>query len=167
MPRLFTLEAALALLPRVRELMARTQQQRQDYLAAERQLADAVQTVRGNGQRADTLRQAQEAAARALRQAQQTVETLQDLGCEVKDLEMGLVDFRSLREGREVYLCWRVGEETISYWHELDAGFGGRQPPRLGAVDTSRSLPLAREAGTDKESRYHDAARSSHPVSGY
>ena len=108
--------------------MARAQQQRRDYLAAERQLAGAMQTVRGNGQRADTLRQAQEAAARALRQAQQTVETLQDLGCEVKDLEMGLVDFRSLREGREVYLCWRVGEETISYWHELDAGFGGRQP---------------------------------------
>lgn len=108
--------------------MARAQQQRRDYLAAERQLADAVQTVRGNGHRADTLRQAQVAATRALRQAQQTVEELHALGCEVKDLEMGLVDFRSLREGREVYLCWHVGEETISYWHELDAGFGGRQP---------------------------------------
>ena len=106
--RLFTLEAALELLPRVRELMARAQQQRRDYLAAERQLAGAMQTVRGNGHRADTLRQAEVAATRALRQAQQTVEALQDLGCEVKDLEMGLVDFRSLREGREVYLCWRV-----------------------------------------------------------
>ena len=128
MPRLFTLDAALALLPRVRELMARAQQQRRDYLAAERQLADAVQTVRGNGHRADTLRQAQLTARRTLRQVQQTVEALHALGCEVKDLEMGLVDFRSLREGREVYLCWRFGEETISYWHELDTGFGGRQP---------------------------------------
>ncbi len=128
MPRLFTLEAAIALLPRVRELMARAQQQHRAYRAAERQLAGAVQTVRGNGQQADTLRQAQIAATRALRHAQQTVEALHALGCEVKDLEMGLVDFRSLREGREVYLCWRVGEETISYWHELDTGFGGRQP---------------------------------------
>ncbi len=128
MPRLFTLEAAIALLPRVRELMARAQQQRHDYLAAERQLAEAVQTVRGNGHRADTLQSAQEAAARALRQVRQTVEALQATGCEVKDLELGLVDFRSQREGREVYLCWRVGEATISYWHELDAGFGGRQP---------------------------------------
>ncbi len=108
--------------------MARAQQQRHDYLAAERQLAEAVQTVRGNGHRADTLQSAQEAAARALRQVRQTVEALQATGCEVKDLELGLVDFRSQREGREVYLCWRVGEATISYWHELDAGFGGRQP---------------------------------------
>ncbi|MAG35037.1 MAG: hypothetical protein CL878_02130 [Dehalococcoidia bacterium] len=128
MPRLFTLEEALALLPRVQKLMNRAQKQRLDYAAAERQLASAVQTVRGNGHRADTLWRAQEEAARALRQVQQTVEALQELGCEVKDLEKGLVDFRSQREEREVYLCWRVGEETISFWHELDAGFAGRQP---------------------------------------
>ena len=128
MPRLFTLETATALLPRVQDLMARAQQQHQDYRAAERQLAAAMQTVRGNGHRADTLQSAQEAAAHALRQVRHTVEALHTLGCEVKDLEQGLVDFRSQREGREIYLCWRVGETTISYWHELDAGFAGRQP---------------------------------------
>ena len=128
MPRLFTLETAIALLPRVQDLMARAQQQHQDYRAAERQLAAAMQTVRGNGHRADTLQSAQEAAAQALRQVRHTVEALHALGCEVKDVEQGLVDFRSQREGREIYLCWRVGEATISYWHELDTGFAGRQP---------------------------------------
>ncbi|CAN5161882.1 DUF2203 family protein [soil metagenome] len=51
------------------------------------------------------------------------------LGVEVKDLEQGLIDFRSTRRGREVYLCWRLGEgERILYWHDLDAGFAGRTP---------------------------------------
>jgi hypothetical protein len=50
------------------------------------------------------------------------------MGVELKDIEEGLVDFRSMRDGRIVYLCWRQGEDTIAFWHELDAGFAGRQP---------------------------------------
>ena len=50
------------------------------------------------------------------------------IGCEVKDVQTGLVDFRAMRDGRAVYLCWRLGEEDIAFWHELDAGFAGRQP---------------------------------------
>jgi hypothetical protein len=53
---------------------------------------------------------------------------VQDMGIQVKDLTIGLVDFAALRGGREVYLCWQYGEEGIQYWHELDAGFAGRQP---------------------------------------
>jgi hypothetical protein len=49
-----------------------------------------------------------------------------DLGIQVKSLE-GLVDFRALRSGRLVYLCWKYGERTITHWHELDAGFSGRR----------------------------------------
>jgi hypothetical protein len=45
----------------------------------------------------------------------------------LKDLNLGLLDFPSLREGREVYLCWRYGEETVEYWHDTDAGYAGRQ----------------------------------------
>lgn len=56
------------------------------------------------------------------------VTELAELGVEVKDPDQGLIDFRSDREGREVYLCWKLGEGTrIMYWHELDAGFAGRQ----------------------------------------
>lgn len=56
------------------------------------------------------------------------VDELQSLGVELKDPAQGLVDFRSESEGREVYLCWKHGEDDIAFWHELNAGFAGRQP---------------------------------------
>jgi hypothetical protein len=52
---------------------------------------------------------------------------LEKLDVELKDYYTGLIDFRHLRDGREVYLCWRLGEPEISHWHELDSGFSGRQ----------------------------------------
>ncbi len=47
---------------------------------------------------------------------------------QLKDVERGLIDFPSLREGREVFLCWELDEEDIEHWHELDSGFAGREP---------------------------------------
>jgi hypothetical protein len=49
-------------------------------------------------------------------------------GCELKGVDEGLIDFPSEREGRVVYLCWRLGEDAIRWWHEIDSGFAGRQP---------------------------------------
>lgn len=49
-------------------------------------------------------------------------------GCQIKDLESGLVDFPTVWEGREVFLCWKLGESEVAFWHEVDAGFAGRQP---------------------------------------
>ena len=54
------------------------------------------------------------------------VESIQQMGGEVKDLRQGLVDFRSMRNGNEVYLCWVRGEDKVAFWHELQAGFAGR-----------------------------------------
>ncbi len=57
------------------------------------------------------------------------VKAIEAMGAEVKDLEEGLIDFYSLRDGtKEVVLCWRMGENSITHYHELDAGFAGRQP---------------------------------------
>lgn len=53
---------------------------------------------------------------------------LQDMGIEVKDLSTGLIDFPALKDGRVVYLCWKYNEGTIQFWHEIEAGFAGRQP---------------------------------------
>ncbi len=58
----------------------------------------------------------------------QAVNEIQQTGCVVKDLDVGLVDFPSLRRGEEVYLCWKLGEESVAYWHGLDEGFAGRKP---------------------------------------
>ena len=55
------------------------------------------------------------------------VRELDALGAVVKDLDAGLLDFRALRGGREVELCWRVGEERVEHWHDLEAGFAGRK----------------------------------------
>lgn len=56
------------------------------------------------------------------------LQELEAVGCVFKGFDAGLVDFYCLREDRVVFLCWRLGEERITHWHELDAGFGGRQP---------------------------------------
>jgi len=55
------------------------------------------------------------------------VKSLESRGCILKGASAGLVDFLSLREGREVYLCWKHPEKEIRFWHDLDAGFAGRQ----------------------------------------
>jgi hypothetical protein len=52
---------------------------------------------------------------------------IQDMGIEVKDLTIGLIDFVGLKDGREIYLCWKYGEGEIQFWHEIEAGFSGRQ----------------------------------------
>jgi hypothetical protein len=59
---------------------------------------------------------------------------LEVLGVSLKDRQMGLIDFPGEHEGRRVWLCWRLGEPAVRYWHELDAGFAGRQPLRAAAV---------------------------------
>lgn len=56
------------------------------------------------------------------------VDELNTVGCELKDYQMGLVDYVGRHQSRDVYLCWKLGEARINYWHELHTGFAGRQP---------------------------------------
>ena len=59
------------------------------------------------------------------------VEELKEIGVELKDYRLGLIDFVGKHEGREIYLCWKLGEERVDHWHELHDGFAGRQPISL------------------------------------
>ena len=61
---------------------------------------------------------------------------LEQIGCELKVYAIGLVDFPAYRKGREVYLCWKLGEPAVAYWHELDSGYAGRR-----RVDDSFEVP--------------------------
>ncbi|WP_338176432.1 DUF2203 domain-containing protein [Candidatus Dormiibacter inghamiae] len=70
----------------------------------------------------------EELADRAAERIETAQSALRALGVTMKDCALGLVDFESIREGRRVELCWMLGEENISYWHEADAGFSCRQP---------------------------------------
>ena len=56
------------------------------------------------------------------------IEQIHEFGCVVKDLDAGLIDFPALRQGQEVFLCWRLGESNIAFWHTIQEGFGGRKP---------------------------------------
>ena len=53
---------------------------------------------------------------------------IQDIGVIIKDINTGLLDFPAIKDGREVYLCWKHGEGPIAFWHEIEDGFAGRQP---------------------------------------
>jgi hypothetical protein len=64
----------------------------------------------------------------AFLELQRTLGELQAMEVVLRDLERGLVDFPALRDGREVYLCWEAGEIEVEFWHDVDAGYGGRQP---------------------------------------
>ena len=68
-----------------------------------------------------------QAAREAQDRVSAVIRSIAELGCELKDLDRGMVDFRTLRDGRVVYLCWLRDEPTIMFWHELEAGFLGRQ----------------------------------------
>jgi hypothetical protein len=70
----------------------------------------------------------QREAQRLAQEIEGFVGELQALGVEFKGFDMGLVDFPSDMDGRTVYLCWKLGEDAVMYWHEVGAGFAGRQP---------------------------------------
>ena len=65
---------------------------------------------------------------RLMTQLQEAIERIHETGCVVKDLDEGLIDFPAMRKGEEIYLCWKLGEERISYWHGIEEGFAGRKP---------------------------------------
>ena len=75
----------------------------------------------------EELRQVQAELERAQEKMEDYVRELTQLGVELKDPLIGLIDFPSLMNGRPVYLCWRLGEAEVAHWHELEAGFAGRQ----------------------------------------
>jgi hypothetical protein len=68
---------------------------------------------------------------RSVARLEELVDELTEVGVELKDYESGLVDFVGRHDGRDVYLCWKLGEERITHWHELNAGFAGRKPVSL------------------------------------
>jgi hypothetical protein len=75
----------------------------------------------------EELRQVQADLERGQEKMEEYVRELRQIGVELKDPFTGLIDFPSVMNGRPVYLCWRLGEAEIAYWHELEAGFAGRQ----------------------------------------
>ena len=120
----FTVEEANRLIPRLKVIVEGLRRSRQRLLSY-RTTAEAVaQKAGGNGgggEASTYLAEYAETFRRGLAQ-------LKAMGVILKDVERGLIDFPHWRDGREVYLCWELGEERIDYWHDIDTGYGGRQP---------------------------------------
>lgn len=127
MPPLYTVEQANATLPLVRriveDIVVNHQRWRERILEFDL-LASAVRADVPD-ERATQLEREAQAMARDIDAFERE---LASLGIALKDRRLGLIDFPAVIDGREVWLCWRLGEPDIRFYHELDAGFGGRKP---------------------------------------
>ena len=122
MPRYFTLFEANEALTIIRPLMEKIQSIRREILAREPDVWPVVERSVGNG--------GSQAASKLVREFERLdalVHQVQDTGALFKDINLGLLDFPALKEGHEVYLCWKYGENDIAFWHEVEAGYAGRQ----------------------------------------
>ncbi len=129
MAHYFTREEAEALLPQISVVLRKIQERRKTMQQSEEELGALHALAMGNGHHLhERISKLQKDLAEQIQALQVLINELSDFGCELKDPNIGLIDFLSIRNGREVYLCWHLGEEHINYWHYLDAGFAGRQP---------------------------------------
>ena len=130
MARHFTVQEANELLGTVRPLVERMVEQRREVvhqLERKQELGGLTQTNGGGfpPRLPSEIDKALDAAAGELKR---TIEELTELGVQIKDLDSGLVDFPSYRDGEEILLCWQLGEDEIAWWHTVDGGFAGRRP---------------------------------------
>lgn len=125
--QLFTVEQANRTLPLVRKIVEDVVQQHRRWRETIMELDLVSSTTRSDAphERAEQLEQQALAQARELDGYQKELEAL---GIQLKDPRIGLVDFPSDMNGRIVLLCWHLGEPEVQFWHELDAGYAGRQP---------------------------------------
>lgn len=132
-PKVFTLAEANSLLPQVRQLLVELRAMMARIVAQE--TAIDVEELAG-GQTDGTLHPAaKQRMAQLMQELDRQVEEFQaalkvfnELGCHLKDLDQGLVDFYSMRGDELIVLCWKEGEERVGFWHRIEDGYSGRQP---------------------------------------
>jgi hypothetical protein len=120
--RHYTVEEANEALPRVVELI-------ETLRAASARLSDSeARAALGEAAPGNGGGDAGRTVSEGFVELREAILELRERGIVLRDLHRGLIDFPSLREGREVFLCWQEGEDEIEFWHEVDAGFAGRRP---------------------------------------
>lgn len=130
-PRHFTIEEANALVPWLRDTFTEVRGLRDRMatgVAAARDMTMKSHSNGGGGAVDRHLADIEKELTKLNESIQQRMDDVQRKGIIVRDVDRGLVDFPSLRDGREVHLCWVLGEDAVGFWHETDTGFGGRKP---------------------------------------
>jgi len=141
MPRFFTLQQAEKVLPDIASAIREAISLKEQYQRLESEWQDFSQRVAVMGgvriDRGQFMEQKndREQAARALKEA---IDKVHEYGCLVKDLDIGLIDFPTLFQGEEVYLCWKLGEAGIGFWHGVQEGFQGRKAIDSGFLEHHR-----------------------------
>jgi hypothetical protein len=128
---LFDLERAERLLPELNRLLHAALEQKKQLTEHGQEQARIIEgiIVRGGSRvNPDRFRRSKQAKENAGERLRETVEEIEGLGCLVKDLDIGLVDFPSRVGERDLYLCWKLGEPRIRFWHYVEEGFAGRKP---------------------------------------
>ena len=128
--RLFTLEEANQLVPWLEATFQRLVPAQEELTALQSRLLVLQRQRSSNGASSSQseVTQVQQEQDRLGQRFEESIREITNQGILVRDVARGLVDFPSIREGREVYLCWIGGEEQIEFWHETDRGFAHRQP---------------------------------------
>jgi hypothetical protein len=121
--RRFTLEQANATLPLVRRIIADVVRIHGEAGKLQQQFEKVV----GTAEQAAV----QSRLEQAMHRLEDFVDELSEVGCELKDYQSGLIDFTGRHLGRDICLCWKLGEEHIAFWHETNTGFAGRKPVSL------------------------------------
>ena len=121
--RLFTVEEANALLPSLRAILDEVALHRDALRERAPHMEPILEAAPGNGGGKAGSEYSVEAYNLYV-----AIDRIRELGVVLKDLDIGLLDFPHEREGRVVFLCWHPPEESVKYWHDLDAGYAGRQP---------------------------------------
>jgi hypothetical protein len=131
MPRFFNLQQAEQLLPEVEPAIRAAISLKSEYQQAEEEWQDFTRRIMMlGGVLVDHSKLADQKSHREsiIRRLKEAIEGIQERGCVIKDLDIGLIDFPTLFHGEEVYLCWKLGESGIQYWHGVHEGFRGRKP---------------------------------------
>lgn len=118
--RLFTVAEADALLPEIVPLLE-TLREAQRVMEETHEAVTAAVPGNGGGVAGTAFLDASHTASTSLAR-------LEEIGVVVRDPSSGLIDFPAQRDGDDVFLCWRLGEERVAWWHPTDSGFAGRQP---------------------------------------
>ena len=126
-PRLFTVDEANDLLPALQPLMKRISDHL-DFLRKKSKTVIREERLSPNSPDLMERLQENDAIARLIQEVKGLAEEINSYGCLCKGVEQGLVDFPCMLGGEIVFLCWRYGEESVSYWHRIEDGFAGRKP---------------------------------------
>lgn len=129
--RFFNLEEAEELLPAIERLLQAAMESKKAIEAAEAEITQVrgrIMLLGGMLPEHSVLSQRKLKKDETFTQLQGTLQEIAANGCLLKDLDIGLVDFPCLMDDREIYLCWKLGEPKIGFWHAVEEGFGGRKP---------------------------------------